>query len=90
MSAKKNENESSHIKKYRKKLEDTMNKEKKQFSAEAITKTKSSMHKWIRNHSKERINLKTRVIDLFDEKKHPAEPKKSILKLALKLKSTTF
>lgn len=81
-------NESAHIKKYRKKLEAQMNKEKQLLSSEAIAKTKNSIHHWIQTHSKERLDLKSKTIDLFDENKHPAALKsKFILKLATKLKN---
>lgn len=81
-------NESSQVKKYRKKLEQTIDKERKLMSKEAIEKTKNSIHKWILSHSKERINLKNKSISLFDENKHSAAPKsKFILKLASKLKT---
>lgn len=81
-------NESSQVQKYRKKLEKTIDNEKKLINQASIQKTKSSIHKWISDHSKERISLKNKGIALFDEKQHPAATKsKFILKLAADLKA---
>lgn len=89
MSIKPNENspESSQVKKYRKKLEESLLEEKKMINPESLNKMKHSIHKWIDKHSLERINLKLKNIELFDENQHSANPKsKYILHLMSDLK----
>ncbi len=79
--------DSPQVKKYRKKLEESISEEKKLINPESIQKMRNSIHKWINAHSKERIPLKHKSIGLFDEKTHPAIPKnKFILKLQSNLK----
>lgn len=81
--------ESSQVKKYRKKLEESLLEEKKMMNPEAIKKMKDSIHQWIKNHADERIDLKLtdKDIELFDENRHPAAPKsKFINHLLSKLK----
>lgn len=79
--------DSPQVKKYRKKLEETLFEEKKLINRESIQKMSDSIYKWINNHSKDRIRLKHKSIDLFDEKRHPANIKnKFILKLQSNLK----
>ena len=60
-------NESSQVKKYRKKLEESIIEEKKLINPESLDKMKASIHEWINKHSGERINLKTKNVELFDE-----------------------
>ncbi|HRD55278.1 MAG TPA: hypothetical protein PLC42_02665 [Parachlamydiaceae bacterium] len=81
-------NDSPQVEKYRKKLKKTLENEKKLINEEAIKKTKASIHKWLVAQSKQRISLKNKEINLFDEKQHPAITKsKFILKLSENLKA---
>jgi hypothetical protein len=83
----KNSPESSKVKNYRKKLEESLIEEKKLFNPESLDKMKLSIHEWIDKHSLERINLKDKNIALFDENQHSASPKsKYILHLIADLK----
>lgn len=80
-------NESSQVRKYRKKLEESMIEEKKLINPESLSKMKNSIHQWINKHSGERVNLKNKSIELFDENKHSAAPKsKYILHLLSDIK----
>ena len=80
--------ESSQVKKYRKKLEEALIEEKKLINPDSLNKMKASIHEWINKHSGERIDLKLKNIDLFDENQHPANLKsKYILHLLSDIKS---
>lgn len=71
--------ESNQVKKYRKKLEESIIEEKKLINPEAIKKMKDSIHQWINKHADERIDLKLKDIELFDENRHPAAPKSKFI-----------
>lgn len=67
--------ESYQIQKARKKLQKQFEKENKRIDEKAISQMKQAIQIWIKRHASERIALKERPIQLFDENKHPASIK---------------
>ena len=67
--------ESSNIEKARRKLKKQMADEGKRINTQALQKMSKAIELWINRHKVERISLKDKSIQLFDENKHTALPK---------------
>lgn len=68
--------ESDQVLKARKKLEEQIRIEKEMVTPEALREIQDKIYRWIERHSKERINLRERNVDLyglFDSNQHPAK-----------------
>lgn len=79
---------STQVEKYRRKLEHSITEEKKLLNIHAIENTKNTIHQWLNAHKNERINLKHKSINVFDENEHSAAPKsKFILNLISQIKA---
>lgn len=67
--------ESYQVQKARKKLQRQFEKENKRIDEKALIQMKHAIQIWIKRHARERVALKGRPIQLFDENKHPAATK---------------
>lgn len=68
--------ESDQVLKARKKLEEQIRHEKDLMTPEALRAIQDRIYRWIERHSKERINIRERNIDLFglfDGNQNPAK-----------------
>ena len=63
--------ESRSIQKARKKLEEQLGEERKLFNPEKLREISEQIYRWIDRHSGERVSLKEKNIQLFDENQHP-------------------
>lgn len=78
--------ESLQVQKARKKLEQKFAQEEKRVNQAAIDQMKKTIQLWISRHQSDRIKLKKKTIELFDENRHSAKTKsKFIAHLAHKL-----
>ncbi len=67
--------ESQHVMKVREKLEKKISKEQKRLNQEALDKMARLIERQLVRHAGERIDLKSKEIQLFDENRHPAAVK---------------
>lgn len=68
--------ESDQVRKARSKLKRQVEEEKKLMTPEAVKEMQEKIYRWIERHSRERINLREKNIELyslFDTNEHPAK-----------------
>ena len=68
-----NAKESKQVEKARKKLKLRIQKEHELATEAALQKVSTDIKNWISRHSQERIKLRQKGINLFDENRHPAK-----------------
>lgn len=74
MSESDNKQESRTVRRARRKLKKQLNEERQLITPEALAGVSKSISRWIDRHSTERIDLKEKDIQLFDENKNPVAP----------------
>ncbi len=80
--------ESPHVLKARQKLKQQIENEGKQLTGHALEKIRKTMRHWIERHAPERVDLKAKLVTLFDENRHSAKVEnRFILKKLKDLKS---
>lgn len=65
--------ESEQVHKARLKLKLLLSKEHKLVTEKALKEVSNSIQRWLSRHNKERIKLKSKNIELFDENRHTAK-----------------
>lgn len=66
--------ESRRVKRARHKLEKQISDESKRITPQALEKVLKTINHWISRHAKERLDLKSKRLTLFDENKDSAPP----------------
>lgn len=73
--------ESPKTKKARRKLQQKLEKVEKKVTPQAVEEKTHEISQWIARHASDRIAVK-KDISLFDKNRNPAQPSKSVSKMA--------
>ncbi len=72
--------ESDNIKRARQKLEKKLSKERELFNPEKLKEVRRQIYRWIERNASDRVSLKEKNIELFDENVHPATTSSKFVK----------
>jgi hypothetical protein len=78
--------ESIKTKRAREKLQKQIEENDRQITQDALEKKVKEIQNWIMRHSNQRVILKDKTFDLFDENQNAAEESSKILTMAEELK----
>lgn len=76
--------ESPQVQKARKKIKQQLAAAEKRINDEALKEMRLLIQRQIARHHAERVDLKTKVVTLFDENKHPAQTESKFVNRLLK------
>lgn len=79
---------SEKIEKFKRKISESIKKQNAKITQEALQATVEKMHKWIADHSPNRVSIKSKPIQLFAKNQGSAKVSKKVEELALFLQKS--